>query len=197
MSRSRGDTSLMIRPSIAIRPDVTFSSPATIRSAVVFPHPDGPTRMRNSASPTVSERSSTAATLPSNSFVTWSNLTSAIALSLQPGGGDAPNEVPLRREEQREHWDHAHDVPGHDQRPKFEMRSLEHREAQLEREVPWREDGDERPQEIVPRPHELDHGQGGQGRERERQHDLEQDAEARGAVDPGRLLQLHRQRAEE
>src|SRR5512132_548614 len=136
MSRSRGETSLMIRPSIAIRPDVTFSRPATIRSAVVFPHPDGPTRMRNSPSATVSERSSTAATRLSNSFVTRSNLTSAIALSLQPRGGDAPDEVPLRREEHQEHRDHAHDVPRHDQRPEDVVRSLEHGEAELEREVP-------------------------------------------------------------
>ena len=35
-------------PSMAIDPEVMSSSPASIRSVVDFPHPDGPTRTRNS-----------------------------------------------------------------------------------------------------------------------------------------------------
>jgi hypothetical protein len=38
------------------------SSPATIRNAVVFPQPDGPTSTRNSPSRASSERSYTACT---------------------------------------------------------------------------------------------------------------------------------------
>src|SRR6266540_3346281 len=136
MSRSRGDTSLMIRPSIAIRPDVTFSSPARIRSAVLFPHPEGPTRMMNSPSPRGRGGSSPPGRGSSNTLVTWSSATWAIRLPLQPGRCDAPDEVPLRSEEHHEHRDHAHDVPSHDQRPEDVVRSLEHREAELEREVP-------------------------------------------------------------
>ena len=43
-----------------IVPSVISSSPATMRSAVVLPQPDGPTSTRNSPSPTSSERSWTA-----------------------------------------------------------------------------------------------------------------------------------------
>src|ERR1017187_6514798 len=49
-SRSRGDTSLTIRsPNLSV-PAVISSSPATIRRAVVLPHPDGPTSTTNSPS---------------------------------------------------------------------------------------------------------------------------------------------------
>ena len=43
----------MTFPPISIVPDVGFSSPATMRRAVVLPHPDGPTSTMNSPSSTV------------------------------------------------------------------------------------------------------------------------------------------------
>ena len=60
MSRSLGGRSLTTRPSIFTSPDVIVSSPAIIRSAVVFPHPDGPTKTTNSPAPTSRSRSVTA-----------------------------------------------------------------------------------------------------------------------------------------
>ena len=50
-SRSRGCTSLTRWSSMRSSPSVTDSSPATIRSRVDLPHPDGPTSTRNSPSP--------------------------------------------------------------------------------------------------------------------------------------------------
>jgi hypothetical protein len=50
MSRSRGATSLTTRSPIAISPPVIDSSPASIRSAVVLPEPEGPTNTMNSPS---------------------------------------------------------------------------------------------------------------------------------------------------
>ena len=49
--------------SIRITPSVTSSSPATILSAVVLPHPEGPTRTMNSPSSIASVRSTTARVL--------------------------------------------------------------------------------------------------------------------------------------
>jgi hypothetical protein len=43
MPRWLGGTSLTTRPSISSVPLVIFSSPATIRSSVDFPQPEGPT----------------------------------------------------------------------------------------------------------------------------------------------------------
>ena len=67
-----------MRPSIAISPLVSSSSPATMRSAVVFPQPEGPTRIRNSPSFTVNVRRSTASVEYPNCLVTSSNETAAI-----------------------------------------------------------------------------------------------------------------------
>src|ERR1700687_4689892 len=62
MSRSLGGRSLTIRSPIAISPAVISSSPATMRSVVVLPQPDGPTRTMNSLSRIVRLTSLTACT---------------------------------------------------------------------------------------------------------------------------------------
>ena len=82
MSRSRGERWVTSRSPISIRPSVTSSSPAIIRSSVDLPQPDGPTRTRNSPLSIVRSTSSTARTPPLNSFVTCSSVICAIAVSL-------------------------------------------------------------------------------------------------------------------
>jgi hypothetical protein len=60
MSRSLGGRSLTTFPSIRTSPEVIVSRPAIIRSAVVFPHPDGPTKTTNSPLATSRSNSVTA-----------------------------------------------------------------------------------------------------------------------------------------
>src|SRR5689334_2756481 len=62
MSRSLGGRSLTTRSPIEISPAVISSRPATIRSVVVLPHPDGPTNTMNSLSRMVRFTSLTACT---------------------------------------------------------------------------------------------------------------------------------------
>ena len=50
MSRSFGGTVFTTRPPIAISPPVMFSSPASMRSSVDLPQPEGPTSTTNSPS---------------------------------------------------------------------------------------------------------------------------------------------------
>src|SRR3954469_23724496 len=50
MSRSFGGTLFTMRPPMAISPDVMFSSPASMRSSVDLPQPEGPTSTTNSPS---------------------------------------------------------------------------------------------------------------------------------------------------
>src|SRR5579875_305064 len=50
MSRSLGGTSFTRSPPIQISPEVSSSRPATMRSVVVLPQPDGPTKTTNSSS---------------------------------------------------------------------------------------------------------------------------------------------------
>src|ERR1700759_2287150 len=68
-SRCRGDPPLTTWPPKRNVPDVIVSSPATIRSAVVFPHPDGPTSTTNSPGPTCRSRPSTPRTPVANTLV--------------------------------------------------------------------------------------------------------------------------------
>jgi hypothetical protein len=60
MSRSLGGTQVTSRSPISTRPPSSGSSPASIRSAVVLPEPDGPTRTMNSPSLMSRSRASTA-----------------------------------------------------------------------------------------------------------------------------------------
>src|SRR5512137_2457159 len=55
MSRSIGSMSLTTRSPIEISPEVIRSRPATIRSSVDLPQPDGPTMTTNSPSSTSME----------------------------------------------------------------------------------------------------------------------------------------------
>ena len=73
----------MLRPPTVIAPEVADSSPATSRSAVVLPHPDGPTRIMNSPSGMSSVRRSIAVASPANTLVTSWKDTSAMRLLLR------------------------------------------------------------------------------------------------------------------
>ena len=83
MSRSLGGRVFTIRSPIWIVPRVMSSSPAIIRRAVDFPHPDGPTRTMNSPSGISRLRSCTAWTPWANILSTRSSMIWAIILSPQ------------------------------------------------------------------------------------------------------------------
>src|SRR5215470_6101317 len=88
MSRSRGETPFTTSPPMATAPEVGSSSPATIRRAVVFPHPDGPTRTMNSPSAMVQVSASTAVVPFGKTFVTsWKETSATIRTSRLSGGG--------------------------------------------------------------------------------------------------------------
>ena len=68
MSRSLGSSSLTIRPSIEISPDVMSSSPAIMRSKVLLPQPEGPTKTTNSRSAISRSTPCTTSTSPNDFF---------------------------------------------------------------------------------------------------------------------------------
>src|SRR5579864_689924 len=82
ISRRSGGTAAPVdadestRPPSAIRPVVGATNPAIIRRVVVFPHPDGPSKVTNSPSRTTRDRSRTAQTAP-NAFPSPSRASSA------------------------------------------------------------------------------------------------------------------------
>src|SRR4029079_178838 len=63
-SRYLGSTSVTSRSPMKMRPEVTDSRPATMRSAVVLPQPEGPSRTRNSPSAMSRSRPFTTSTAP-------------------------------------------------------------------------------------------------------------------------------------
>src|SRR5258707_15597424 len=88
MSRSLGGTSLTTSPPMRISPAETSSSPAIIRSVVLFPQPEGPTRTTNSLSG-MSRLILRTASTSSKRFTTLRNATSAIAYPRDPVIPDA------------------------------------------------------------------------------------------------------------
>src|SRR6516162_986390 len=82
MSRSWGEMPFTTSPPMATAPAVGSSSPATIRRAVVFPQPDGPTRTMNSPSVMVQLSASTAVVPFGKIFVTsWKETSATIRTS--------------------------------------------------------------------------------------------------------------------
>src|SRR5690554_2740964 len=79
MSRSPGERSLTTRSPMIIFPSLMVSSPATMRSAVDLPHPDGPTKIMNSPSSIVRLRSLIASVPSGYRFHTPSNSIFAMA----------------------------------------------------------------------------------------------------------------------
>ena len=63
-SRSLAARSVTSLPPIRMRPLDTASSPATMRSVVVLPQPDGPSSVTSSPGATRNDTSSTAVTSP-------------------------------------------------------------------------------------------------------------------------------------
>src|SRR5438067_424657 len=122
MSRSRAGMSLTTRSPMRSVPAVGFSSPAIMRSAVVLPHPEEPTRIMNSPSAISSDRSSTATAPPAKRLVTASRITLGIdpllvRSLLDPRERDRPDEPALGEQERQQHRDLAHHGPGHQQVP--------------------------------------------------------------------------------
>src|SRR3977135_4511139 len=81
MSRSLGGRSLTTRSPIEISPEVISSNPATMRSVVVLPQPDGPTKTMNSLSRMVRFTSLTACT---SSYFLLRSLRTTCAIGCSP-----------------------------------------------------------------------------------------------------------------
>src|SRR5262249_480588 len=133
MSRSFGVSSFTSLPPIRRMPLVMSSSPATIRSAVVLPQPDGPTSTMNSPSPTFRVMSLTAWKPFSEALSSLSMLTSAMLppyrararargmrSSLHRARGQAGDHELAEDEDQDADGHHRHHAGGED-RPEWDL----------------------------------------------------------------------------
>src|SRR4051812_6282994 len=143
MSRLFGVRSLTTRSPIRTTPPLMSSRPATIRSAVVLPQPDGPTNTMNSPS-TMSRSSRSTAVVPSgNCFETFSNVTLAMVLLLHCSADETPDECALREDENDRH---RHDGDQRCER-EFGLEDLERLASAADRRIERR-----RRREQVPEP---------------------------------------------
>src|SRR5438128_4136957 len=92
MSRSIGGRLFTTLPSMLISPEVASSSPATIRSVVVLPQPEGPTSTTNSRSAMSRSIPCTAGVL-SNILTMLRRATCAMFLPFRRAGGQTGNVI--------------------------------------------------------------------------------------------------------
>src|SRR6202171_2932613 len=111
MSRSRGGRLFTTRSPIRTSPLVMSSSPAIMRSAVVLPQPDGPTRQTNSPSLISRFNLLTASAPPSYRLVRSSRTTPDMTRSsFDRPGEHASDEKSLEGKEDNQ-WDDDGDHP--------------------------------------------------------------------------------------
>src|SRR6201989_2537427 len=112
MSRSFGARSLTTSPPIFRSPEEMSSRAASIRNAVDFPQPDGPTRIMNSASRIWRFMCLTASKPSGYRLTTSSNSISAISRwllsALDRAGGQARHDALLEQQDEQDQWDRDH-----------------------------------------------------------------------------------------
>src|SRR3954471_14674364 len=208
MSRCFGDRSLTTCSPIRTTPSLMSSSPATIRSAVVLPHPDGPTSTMNSPSAMSRSSRSTAVVPSGNCFETCSNVTLAMVLLLHCSADETPDECALREDE-----DHRYRHDG-DQRceREFGLEDLERLASAADRRIERRRrreqvpepdrdrvlvrvrEYDVRQEEVVPVGDEAEEEDQCDDRLGERERDAQEDLQLARAVHPRRIEQAGRER---
>src|SRR3982751_5327524 len=85
ISRSIGARLLTTLPSMLMSPELISSRPATMRSVVVLPQPEGPTNTTNSRS-RISRLTSLTACVPSNFWLRFVSFTCAMRSALDRAG---------------------------------------------------------------------------------------------------------------
>src|SRR4029450_493403 len=199
MLRSLGGTSFTTRSPIRIVPSLVSSNPAIMRSVVVLPHPDGPTKTTNSLSGISRLIWFTAVTLSKRLLSSWS-----VTLAIKPSplvltrSLDRPlseaRDVIIHKHHIDEHdWDRAQDGARHQGAPvknvpPNQLRRHAHGGGLLGRR------GDE-PQGIdnlVPGARKGEENRAHDARDGHRQHNPDERLEARTAIHHGALLDFLR-----
>src|ERR1700690_2093701 len=138
MSRSFDSTPLTTRPSMAIVPPLISSSPASIRSSVDFPQPDGPTSTTNSPS-WMSNAMPWITFVPPNAFSMFWKDTVAIVRSppsrLHRAGGEPADHVALESVVDRRRRQRVDETGRHQELPWRVVGRKEVAERHAERDV--------------------------------------------------------------
>src|ERR687892_158748 len=162
--RCAAPSSLTRCPSIRISPDEMSSSPAIMRKRVDLPQPEGPTNTQNSP---CSARRATPWTTSASPKRLTTRSSSRVAMLLDARARDARGDVALQEGEHegdRQKGEHGH---GEQIVPLGRQLAAERVERQLEGELLAPGQHDQRPEKVIPAPHDGKDGEHRQRRRRE------------------------------
>src|SRR2546423_6793482 len=117
MSRSFDSTSFTTLPSMAMVPSVMSSRPASMRSKVDLPQPDGPTSTMNSPSSIWKSMPWMTLVEPKAFWMFW-NATVAMASALHRAGREPADHVALERVVDRRGRQRVDEARGHEELPR-------------------------------------------------------------------------------
>src|SRR3954451_3169945 len=196
MSRSIGGTSLTRLSSMRMSPALTASRPAIMRSVVVLPQPEGPTKTMNSLS----------RICRSTSFTTWGvsknllsllRVTSAMTALPLDRAGEARDVMFDKEGIDDRHRDRAQQRARHQRPPEEDVAADQlGGDADRHRLLVGRGQEDEGVDELVPAEREGDDAGAQDARHRHWYDDVDHRLPARRAVDAGALLEFLRDRFE-
>src|SRR5215471_12898805 len=150
MSRSFDSMSLTTRPSIEIVPPVISSSPASIRSSVDLPQPDGPTSTTNSPSRMSNPMPWMTFVLPKDFSMLWNATVAMVTSAFHRAGGQSADHVALERIVDRSGWQRVDEPGSHQKLPRRIVRRKKVSEGNGKRDVPVVRQQKERVQVFVP-----------------------------------------------
>src|SRR5918994_1028756 len=189
MSRSIGGTWLTTVLPIRMSPDVMASRPAIMRSVVVLPQPEGPTKTTNSLSRMCRSTSFTT-WLASNFLLSLRTITSAMTLSLDRAG-EARNVVFDEERVDDRHRDRTEQRARHQRTPEEDVAADQlGGDADRHGLLVGRRQEDQGVDELVPRQGEGDDAGRQDAGHRHRDDDVDHGLPARGAVDARAFLEL-------
>src|SRR5947208_1286778 len=190
MWRSMGASSLILCSSIRISPDEISSSPATMRSVVVLPQPEGPTSTTNSRS-WISRFTSLTAWTSSYFLLRFFSRTRAIS-TLHAAGHSGDIVLDEERIDDGDR-NRADQRAGHERPPEEDVAADQLRDhAHRHRLLLGRGEEHQRVDELVPGQREGEDAGRQDAWQGDRQDDVQHRLPARGAVDARAFLQLLR-----
>src|SRR6266542_897191 len=171
-----------------ITPPSISSSPATARSRVDLPQPDGPTTTQKAPSSTVRSMASSAAKAPKRrlSLSTVSDATS----SLDRAGDEAVDDSALQRQHQRDERQSRGEGRSGDLAPRHRILAREESDPDRQRPLRRVREDEQREEGLVPRMDEDEDCSREEARGRQRSDDAAEGGEAGATVEPSRVFEV-------
>src|SRR5690348_4497884 len=178
MSHFSGGRSFTRFPAITMSPSVARSRPAIMRSVVVLPHPEGPSRQ--TTSPAFTDRSASLTAVNSPYFLVIFLISIVDMSALYRPKGDATQQMILEEERNEENWDQEQCFNGRQQAPQHADAPAGNRLVHGHRNGACVNAGEQQGEKkLIPGEDEAEHERCGKTRHHLWQGDLEKHAHVR------------------